>query len=240
MIAHRHGVPARRAAAASLQLGGFERLSLVDWPGMFTAVVFCQGCGWKCRYCHNPHLIPFAAAAEPLTWSGIVTWLQRRRGLLDGVVFSGGEPTLQPGLAAAMEEVRALGFKVGLHTGGPIPETFTALLPQLDWIGFDFKAPFDRYAQVTGQDHGERARLSLVALLQMGVDCEVRTTWHPHLLSRTDLESMARTLVELGVAEWTLQVFRRDGCADAELGSRQVDACDLASLTVPGLRIVVR
>lgn len=233
-------MPPRRASAASLHLGGLERLSLVDWPGMLTAVIFCQGCGWRCRYCHNPHLIPFGPAGGPLSWDEISAWLKRRRGLLDGVVFSGGEPTLQPGLAAAIADVRELGFKVGLHTGGPIPETFAALLPQLDWVGFDFKAPFDRYAQVTGHDHGSRARASLTSLLGSQVAFEIRTTWHPHLLAVTDLAAMARALVEMGCADWTLQVFRSEGCADAALASVPADARELATIGAPGLRITVR
>lgn len=240
MIANRSGKPPNRAGAASLQLGGFERLSLVDWPGMLTAVVFCQGCGWGCRYCHNPHLIPFVAAPAAPAWSDIFGWLQRRRGLLDGVVFSGGEPTLQPGLAAAIGDVRELGFKVGLHTGGPIPVTFATLLPQLDWVGFDFKAPFDRYAQVTGHDHGARAQASLTYLIQSRVAFEVRTTWHPHLLAHPDLAAMARSLLEAGCADWTLQVFRREGCADAKLASIPADFRELATLAAPGLRIKVR
>lgn len=240
MIANRNGTPPWRADAASLHLGGFERLSLVDWPGMLTAVVFCQGCAWRCRYCHNPHLIPFGDAAEPLTWSEIATWLERRRGLLDGVVFSGGEPTLQPGLAAAIGDVRALGFKVGLHTGGPLPDVFARLLPQLDWVGFDFKAPFDRYARVTGRNQGGRARSSLTSLIESQVACEVRTTWHPHLLTPTDLAAMARALMEMGCSNWTLQIFRSEGCADAALASLPADARELASIRVPGLHLTVR
>lgn len=230
----------RRQPAAALRIGGFEPLSAVDWPGQLAAVVFCQGCGWACRYCHNPHLIPHERPAQPVAWTDLVAWLGRRRGLLDGIVFSGGEPTLQPALPEAAATVRELGFKVGLHTGGPVPENLTPLLPWLDWVGFDFKAPFDRYAQVTGQDHGTRARESLRLLTATGVAVEVRTTWHPQLLPPAALTAMARSLVEAGVTAWTIQRFRPDGCADAALRALPVGEVPAAVVQFPGLSVSVR
>lgn len=224
----------------ALRIGGFEPLSAVDWPGQLAAVVFCQGCGWACRYCHNPHLIPHERPARPVAWTDIVAWLGRRRGLLDGIVFSGGEPTLQPGLPEAVATVRELGFKVGLHTGGPVPENLAPLLPLLDWVGFDFKAPFDRYAQVTGHDHGARARESLRLLTAASVAVEVRTTWHPELLSPGDLAVMARSLVEAGGVAWTIQRFRPDGCADPALRAFPVGEVPASVVQFPGLRVSVR
>ena len=230
----------RRAAAATLRIGGFERLSAVDWPGQLVAVVFCQGCAWRCGYCHNPHLIPFEPPRNPVAWEEILVWLERRVGLLDGVVFSGGEPTLQPGLRAAIETVRALGFRAGLHTGGPVPENLAAVLPLLDWVGFDFKAPFDRYSQVTGHDHGARARGSFELLRKSRVACEVRTTWHSRLLAVEDLAVMARTLAAAGCTEWVIQRFRPDGCGDDELRCAAVGEVPLAAIVAPGLAILVR
>jgi len=231
---------APRASAESLRIGGFERLSAVDWPGQLAAVVFCQGCGWRCGYCHNPHLIPFIGTKTAWPWSDIVAWLGRRRGLLDGVVFSGGEPTLQPGLRAAMQAVRTLGFQVGLHTGGPLPDNLAAVLPLVSWVGFDFKAPFDRYSKVTGHDHGARARASFELLRASRVACEVRTTWHPQLLSRDDLEAMGRTLAEVECPEWVIQRFRPDGCASDELRAQPVGDVPETVMSLPGLNVRVR
>ena len=101
--------PAAETGVA-LRVGGLTQLSLSDWPGQLAAVVFCQGCPWRCGYCHNPHLIPPRAAAA-LEWDDVLAFLERRRGLLDAVVFSGGEPTAQRGLAAAMREARALAYQ---------------------------------------------------------------------------------------------------------------------------------
>ncbi len=204
------------SGAPILCIGGLERLSLVDWPGELAAVIFCQGCGWDCRYCHNPHLIPFDRRGD-FEWQTVLDWLKTRCGLLDGVVFSGGEATLQPGLLAALKEVRALGFRTALHTGGPMPSRMTMILPYLDWVGFDFKAPWGRYAKVTGSDQGRMAQESFDHLIASGVACEIRTTWHPALLTPDDLLEMAATLREAGVRQWVIQRFRPDGCEDQAL-----------------------
>jgi len=229
----------RRAGSAGLRIGGFERMSLVDWPGQLAAVVFCQGCAWHCRYCHNPHLIPFAPPGK-YAWEGILSWLENRRGLLDAVVFSGGEPTLHPGLYAAMQQARSLGFKTGLHTGGPVPENLFPLLPLLDWVGFDFKAPFPEYERITGHPHGEQACASFQMLCSVPVPCEVRTTWHPRLLSDRDLLEMARWLAGAGCTEWVIQRFRPDGCTDRELCGAPIGEVPVEAISVPGLNIVVR
>lgn len=230
-------------SAADLMVGGFERLSTVDWPGQLAAVVFCQGCAWRCAYCHNPHLLAFAPAndAPPAqTWPEILAWLPRRRGLLDAVVFSGGEATFQPGLPEALRAVRALGFKTGLHTGGPLPGRFAQCLPCLDWVGFDFKSPFDAYETVTLQRQGEQARQSLRMLRESGVACEIRTTWHPSLLPDAALHRMADTLVEKGFGEWVIQRFRPDGCLDGSLAATPVGELPPGLIMRADLRVRVR
>ena len=126
---------------AELRVGGLERLSMCDWPGELAATIFCQGCPWDCPYCHNPHLLPVTGRHE-IAWREVVDFLKSRRGLLDGVVFSGGEPTLQSALPQAIAEVRDLGFRIGLHTAGPYPGRLAQVLPLVDWVGFDIKTPF--------------------------------------------------------------------------------------------------
>lgn len=226
-------------SSADLQIGGLAKLSLVDWPGKLAAVVFCQGCAWNCRYCHNPHLIPFSRHSD-MEWKTILAWLEGRRGLLDAVVFSGGEATYQAGLLDAIKQVRSMGFEIGLHTGGPYPKRFSELLPQLDWVGFDFKAPFSQYAKITGMDAGFSARESFELLLASGVAFEVRTTWHPLLLSVADLEAMADTLERAGCRKWVIQCFRPDGCIDDTLCRTPTGDLPAALLHPRLLRITVR
>ncbi len=200
-----------------LHIGGFTPLSSTDWPGMLSAVVFCQGCSWRCRYCHNPELIP-AQGAHETRWEIILEFLQRRRGLLDAVVFSGGEPTLQASLPDAMREVRELGFKTGLHTAGIYPQRLKEVLPLVDWVGLDVKAPFADYARITGvPGSGDRAQASLDLVLQSGVEHEIRTTVHPALLPDEAVKALTRDLASRGARQHVLQPFRSQGCTDAAL-----------------------
>ncbi|KAA5614777.1 anaerobic ribonucleoside-triphosphate reductase activating protein [Rhodovastum atsumiense] len=198
-------------AADGLAVGGVTGFSTCDWPGELVATVFCQGCPWDCGYCHNPHLR--AAGPGPVAWTEVLARLRTRIGLLDGVVFSGGEPTLQAKLPAAIRAVRDLGFRVGLHTAGPYPDRLAAVLDLVDWVGFDAKAPFDRYPEITGvPDSGLRARESLRRVLAAGIACEVRTTVHPALLDAGALTQLADELVALGVRDYAAQAFRPTGC----------------------------
>lgn len=212
-------ISANRAPSlqSSLQVGGLTPLTTTDFPGLLAAVVFCQGCPWQCGYCHNPHLIPRGGETTQ-GWDDVMAFLKRRRGLLDAVVFSGGEPTLQSGLIRASREVRALGFKIGLHTAGPYPTRLAEVLPELDWVGMDIKAPFADYDRVTGvSGSGERARESLLHLLDSGVEYEIRTTVHPALMNDESILALARELAGLGVRRYVLQQFRAQGCADSFL-----------------------
>lgn len=204
------------AAAGELVVGGLTPFTSIDYPGRLAAVVFVQGCPWRCGYCHNPHLQARAASALAPSWAEVRHWLQRRRGLVDAVVFSGGEPTLDMGLPAAVAQVREMGFAAGLHTAGIYPARLQALLPLLDWVGLDVKAPLDdeaAHARVTGVRGAATAvRRSLAVLVDSGVAHECRTTAHPQLLDETALLRLAAQLSACGVRRWALQVFRSTGC----------------------------
>ncbi|MBI1989887.1 MAG: anaerobic ribonucleoside-triphosphate reductase activating protein [Betaproteobacteria bacterium] len=204
---------------AALRIGGLTPLSLSDWPGQLAAVVFCQGCPWRCGYCHNPHLIP-PRAVTSLEWNDVLAFLERRRGLLDAVVFSGGEPTLQAGITRALRQVKALGFKLGLHTAGAYPRRLVELLPGLDWVAMDIKASFADYAATTGvADSGAPALESVRLILASGIAYEFRTTVHPDLLPAAALPALAGSLARLGVRHYALQEFRPQGCASHALNA---------------------
>lgn len=198
-------------AAETLRIGGFTGLTTIDFPGRLAAVVFCQGCPWRCGYCQNPALL---AAATPgdWRWDAIESRLHERRGLIDGVVFSGGEPTLQAALPDALARVRAMGFATGLHTAGMYPQRLQALLPLLDWVGLDIKAPappdghYDAITHTPGS--GDKAWSSLDLLLDSGVAHECRTTWHAGLYDEQALDAMAAQLAGKGVTHWALQACR--------------------------------
>ena len=206
-----------------MQIGGLTPLTSNDFPGCLSAVIFCQGCPWNCGYCHNPQLNPRHGESQ-LDWSAVMRFLRRRQGLLDAVVFSGGEPTLQTGLKQAMTEVRELGFKVGLHTGGAYPSRLGELLPLSSWVGMDIKSGFSDYDKVTDTpSSGERARESAQMLLASGVPYEFRTTVHPLYHTSASLLELAEELQQLGAKHYVLQEFRPQGCADATIVSSCAD-----------------
>ncbi len=192
--------------------------STLDYPGQLAAVVFLRGCPWRCRYCHNLHLQPARREAGDLAWPRLLEFLERRRGLLDAVVFSGGEPLADPALGAMARAVRALGYRVGLHTGGAWPRRLVKLAPLFDWIGLDIKALPDDYAALTGvAGSGAAAWASLDVLLAAGSDFECRTTVHPLLHDAPRLAELERRLRARGVRRHAIQRFRATGCGDREL-----------------------
>lgn len=222
-----------------IQVGGFNAFSTVDWPGKLAAVVFLRGCPWRCGYCHNPELQTRTGPA-PIAWDDVEAQLVRRRGFIDGVVFSGGEPTADRALPDAIARVRELGFAVGLHTGGAYPERLEALLPQLDWVGFDCKAPADRYTALTGvPGSGERAWRSAASVAASGRAHEFRLTFHPRLLAADDAERAARAAAALGVQRFVLQAFRHHGCHDAGLATDAALPSALPAALAPLFREVV-
>ena len=205
------------ARAIPLRVGGLVPFTATDYPGTLAAVVFCQGCPWQCGYCHNPHLVAARGESER-GFDGILEWLESRRGLLDAVVFSGGEPTAHVALAEAICAVRALGFRIGVHTGGAYPRRLAELFPHVDWIGFDVKAPIAGYERVTGaRRSGAAAWASLDHVIASRVAHEVRTTVHPTLTPPVAMEQLARELAARRVERWVLQPFRPTGCANADV-----------------------
>lgn len=200
-----------------IRIGGVVPYSSSDYPGLLAAVIFIQGCPWRCGYCHNPHL-QTRHANPHYHWPQLIQFLQRRLGLLDAVVFSGGEPTIDPHLASAIQQVKGMGFKVGLHTAGIYPKRLEALLPLLDWVGLDIKTDFSAYDALTGVNnshHGPRQCLKLLQNSQINYEC--RTTIHPLLHSPEQIFEAALQLKQYGVQEFALQVFRRDGCQNTML-----------------------
>lgn len=191
--------------AERLRVGGFTRLTTIDYPGELSAVVFCQGCPWRCRYCQNGDLLDATAVESLIDWADIRTFLRQRVGLLDAVVFSGGEPTVQTALSAAISEARALGYKIGLHTSGAYPERQRSLLPLVDWVGLDIKALPDDYPAITSApDSGRRAWESLDILLTARVPMEVRTTLMPDWTPE-QIAELAHALADAGVTHYCLQ-----------------------------------
>jgi pyruvate formate lyase activating enzyme len=208
---------------SAIRVGGFQPFTTLDYPGQMAAVVFLQGCPLRCVYCHNPDLLPVHADTE-IDGREIAARLKERRGLLQAVVFSGGEPLVQSGLAAAMDHVRSLGFKVGLHTSGISPDRFQRLRDRVDWVGFDIKAPFSGYGGVTGVNQaGRRAEASFAMLAAWGIPYEVRVTIWPSLIDCDAVRQIATEVHRLGCKDFALQECRDPATGEAMGGAAFLD-----------------
>lgn len=201
----------------SLRVGGLVPLSTVDYPGALAAVIFCQGCSWRCRYCHNPELLHSTGNTE-LNWTEVINFLKRRQGLLDAVVFSGGEPTLQKALEMAIREVQNLGYKIGLHTAGSMPERLNAILPLINWVGLDIKAPKSLHHTITSvAESGDFAWESVQCVIDSGVAYEIRITLHADLITPQVLTAMITELKIIGAKNIVAQKCRTDLILDTTL-----------------------
>jgi pyruvate formate lyase activating enzyme len=200
-----------------MKIAGFEKCSCVDWPGRVSAVVFTPGCNLDCFYCHNRLLLGNPSSLDLLPPESVIDMLSQRRGFLDGVVISGGEPTIQDGLAAFIGQVRALGFPVKLDTNGSRPEVLQQLVQDglLDYVAMDIKAPFEKLDRYCGAEGNGLAMASSIKLLLQGaVPYEFRTTVAPQL-TKDDVVQMARWIA--GAEHYVLQQFRApDGVEDTD------------------------
>ena len=187
-------------------VGGLVPFSTVDWPGQLAAVVFIAGCPWRCHYCHNAELQTRSARYD---WREVREFLETRRGLLDAVVFSGGEPLSEPRLPAMIRDVRRMGYRVGLHTAGIYPLRLADVLRHLDWVGMDVKADADGYDEITGRNDSQRPAMAcLTQLLSARAEFECRITWHPDWLDEPRLLALARELARRGVRRFAVQAAR--------------------------------
>jgi len=198
--------PAQHATDGMPAVAGIVPFSSVDWPGQLAATVFIGGCPWRCTYCHNPHLQARQAVYD---WAEVRRFLTHRQGLIDGVVFSGGEPLSEVRLPAMVADVKALGFKVALHTAGIYPARLAKVLPTLDWVGFDVKTDAVRHTALTGRAGSHLpAEVSLEMLLASSCAFECRTTWSPRWLAENDLLRLAENLARRGVRQYAVQHYR--------------------------------
>ncbi len=199
-----------------MRFAALQPFSMVNWPGRLAAVAFTTGCNLRCRYCHNPALATGRAEAG-ITEEAVIAHLRRRRGQLDGLVVTGGEPTLQPGLGAFLARVRQEGFRVKLDTNGTRPALVGALLDAglVDFLALDLKTAPGAGAWLTGcPGQAEAARRCLRLALAAGVDHELRTTLVAPVHDPAALRAMAE--VARGARRWAFQPFRPGGHLDQE------------------------
>jgi len=175
----------------NLNIGGFTPFSTIDFPNHLSAVIYTQGCNFRCPYCHNLQLVDCLQPSIP--YEKIHKSLLTRKRIIDGVVITGGEPTLHKDLPAFCAWLKNMGFAVKLDTNGTRPSMLTLLIRKklVDYIAMDIKAPWDKYQAVTNTKLPiEPVKKSVTLLKSAKLPCEFRTTVHSSLLTFTDLEKI--------------------------------------------------
>ncbi len=190
--------------------GGFQKITLIDYPGKIAATVFTVGCNFLCPYCHNPELVdPEKIKNQPrVSEREILEFLATRQGLLEGVCVTGGEPTLQNDLPEFIKQIKDLGFLVKLDTNGSNPQMLEGLLRErlLDFVAMDIKAPLEKYKKIVGEKVNLEDIQRSTELARSAPDYEFRTTVLPSLLSSKDILSIGRWLQ--GSKKYYLQQFK--------------------------------
>jgi pyruvate formate lyase activating enzyme len=195
-----------------MEIRGLIPFSLNDYPGKMSCVIFVGHCNFRCPYCQNPHLVfdPESQPAVPI--EEITAFLEKRKGRLDAVVVTGGEPSIHPDFESFAALVKRFGFLVKLDTNGSYPRRVSGWVRNglVDFLGIDYKAPQARYREITQSldpDPGKHV-LSLIRFaVTEKIPHEIRTTVHRSLLASEDLATMRTELDEVGAGEWVLQQF---------------------------------
>lgn len=191
-----------------MNVAGLVPFTTIDFPDKLAAVVFFQGCPLKCPFCHNPDLQPFDTNGK-MTWQEVLTFLNERKKRLDGVVLSGGEPLMQPHVLDAVKQIKELAFAVAIHTSGVYPDKLKELLPYVDWVGLDVKAPKSKYELLSGRKNVEKQVFQTLDILSnSSIQFEVRTTLDPSYLDVEDIYSLAQELKNFNIKTYALQKYR--------------------------------
>lgn len=191
------------------RIGGWLKSSFIDYPGTVSAVLFFRGCNLRCPWCHNPTLVLPDGDGPDVGFEEVVAHLERRREIIEGVVFTGGEPTLQcEALVACASRVRSLGFAIKLDTNGLIPEAINAVSP--DYLAMDLKTVPHRYGELgfkrSGAECAAALEQSLDIVRSMGDKAEVRITMAAPFVKKEEMEAFATMLH--GVQRVFLQPFK--------------------------------
>ena len=192
-----------------MRIGGIQKSSLVDYPGHVCAAIFTIGCNFRCGYCHNPELVLPDEYLDPLPTEDILRFLESRKGLLDGVAISGGEPTLQKDLPEFIEKCKDMGFLVKLDSNGSNPDMIEDLIQRklVDYIAMDIKGPLKKYSSIMGWDiDTDIIRRSIDLIKKSKLPHEFRTTIVKSQLELDDFKKIGRLIK--GAHQYALQKFK--------------------------------
>jgi len=216
-------------------IGGFQKFSLIDYPGKICAIIFTQGCNFHCPYCYNPELVKSELFTEPISEEKIFSFLDKRKGKLDAVEITGGEPTIQKDLLGFLKKIKDKNFLVKLDSNGTNPDVIKRAIDSglIDYVAMDVKAPvgaktrnsklktqnnssklkISKYDKATGvKVNLEKIKKSVEILKNSGIDYEFRTTVVPGIHTKKDILEIAK---EIGPAKrYYLQNFRPEKTLD--------------------------
>lgn len=202
-----------------MRLGGYQKMTLIDYPGKIATTVFTVGCSFRCSFCHNPELVLASRFASPDdTEEEFFSFLERRKGKLEGVCVTGGEPTIQPDILNFIKRIKDMGFSVKLDSNGTRPDVLKKIIDQklVDYIAMDLKHVPEKYRDITGIDPDiERIKLSVRLIMSGKIDYEFRTTVVPGFHSEKDFDKIADWI--RGAKRYYLQEFRSGVVLDPKL-----------------------
>ena len=191
---------------------GWHKLSLVDYPGHLCAVIFMGGCNFSCFYCHNSHIAFNPETAPDISIKTIFDYLKKRKGTIEGVCVTGGEPTVNPGLIPLITKIKLKGFKVKLDTNGARPDILKECIVRklIDYIAMDIKGPVSKYRLMTGTDgkslNMNKIQQSIDIVKNSNIDYEFRTTVVPGFLDKGDILEISRWIS--WAQKYVLQPYR--------------------------------
>jgi pyruvate formate lyase activating enzyme len=191
-----------------MKIGGLQKVSLIDYPGLICATIFLQGCNFKCSYCHNPELVDPRLFQPCIKENEVLDFLNTRKGKLDAVVITGGEPTIHDDLAPFIKKIKKMKFAVKLDTNGSQPQVIKALLDEklLDFIAMDIKAPLEKYKSVVKVPvNSDLIKDSIKIILKAKIPHEFRTTIVESQLEEKDIQQIAKLIS--GANHYVLQKF---------------------------------
>ena len=204
-----------------MELKGWVRTSLIDYPDHIATVLFTGGCDFRCPMCHNADLVLRPGELETLPENSVWDFLARRAGMVDGVVITGGEPTLQADLPRFLRQIREIGLDAKLDTNGHHPDVLETLLVEelVTYVALDVKAPAEKYPLLCGVPNldTDRVAQTITLLQESSIEYEFRTTVVPGLLDADDIETIARWIK--GAKRYVLQQFRPVNTLDPALQS---------------------
>jgi pyruvate formate lyase activating enzyme len=202
-----------------MKVAGFLKSSLLDWDGRVTAVIFLPGCNFRCPFCHNGELVLSPGDAPEVDQEAMMEYLEENSDFLDGVVITGGEPTIHSDLPDLIRRIRSLGLQIKLDTNGTNPDMLQDLIDagMIDGVAMDVKGPLDeRYDDLSGvKTPLDKIKRSISVIMESGIDQEFRTTIVPHMIHEEELEAMAAFIG--GARKYALQQFRNGNTLDSRL-----------------------